>query len=70
MIFKIIFNWAESLLLRACYSLLAMHELLIAVSFIAEHGLQGAQASVAVALGLSCGTRAQLRHVESPQIRD
>ena len=55
LIFKIIFNWAESLLLRACYSLLAMHELLIAVSFIAEHGLQGAQASVAVALGLSCG---------------
>ena len=42
-------------MLRAWYSLLAMHKLLIAVSsLIAERGLQGAQASGAVALGLSC----------------
>ena len=42
------------LVISGAYSLVAGHELLIAVaSLVADHGLQGVQASVAAACGLS-----------------
>ena len=64
-IYLFIFGYAVSLLLRRLFSscnergllLAVVFGLLIAVaSLVAEHGLQGARASVAVMLGLSsCG---------------
>ena len=36
------------------YFVVVIHELLTAVASLAEHGLQGAQASVAVGRGVSC----------------
>ena len=44
-----------SLVASGVYSLVAVHRLLITVaSLVADHGLQGPQASAAVAQGFSC----------------
>ena len=58
-------------MVSGAYSLVAVHALLIAVaSSVVEHRLQGAQASVAAARGLSsCGSQALEHRLNSYGVR-